>query len=151
LAGERIYKRYRGVIKSGNRILENSEDEMLHALRIECKKLRYLMEFFASLFPAKEINELIQQLKKLQNNLGDFNDLCVQQEYLLNLAAEIPDDQQSQSRRTILAVGSLIGRLDAEKSRVKDSFAQTFTGFAAPANQKLFKALFATAKKERSS
>lgn len=149
LAGERIYKRYRGVIKSGNRILENSEDEMLHALRIECKKLRYLMEFFSSLFPAKEINELIQQLKKLQNNLGDFNDLCVQQEYLLNLAAEIPDDQQSQSRRTILAVGSLIGSLDAEKSRVKDSFAQTFIGFAAPANQKLFKTLFATTNKKR--
>ena len=122
---------------------------MLHALRIECKKLRYLMEFFASLFPAKEINELIQQLKKLQNNLGDFNDLCVQQEYLLNLAAEIPDDQQSQSRRTILAVGSLIGSLDAEKSRVKDSFAQTFIGFAAPANQKLFKTLFVSVKKGR--
>jgi CHAD domain-containing protein len=123
---------------------------MLHALRIECKKLRYLMEFFASLFPAKEINELIRQLKKLQNNLGDFNDLCVQQEYLLSLAVEFPDDRR-QSRRTILAVGSLIGRLDAEKSRVKDSFAQTFTGFAAKANQKLFKSLFATAKKERSS
>ena len=74
----------------------------------------------------------------------------MQQAYLLSIAAEIPDDRH-QSRRTILAVGSLIGRLDAEKSRVKDSFAQTFTGFAAPANQKLFKALFATAKKERSS
>ena len=150
LARARIYKRYKRIIKSGKRILENSDDEMLHALRIECKKLRYLMEFFASLFPAKEINELIRQLKKLQNNLGDFNDLCVQQAYLLSLAAEFPDDGQ-QSRRTILAVGSLIGRLDVEKSRVKDSFAQTFTGFAAPANQKLFKALFATAKKERSS
>jgi CHAD domain-containing protein len=76
LARERIFKRYRRIVKSGKRILTNSEDEMLHALRIECKKLRYLLEFFASLFPAKETNQLIGQLKKLQTNLGDFNDFA---------------------------------------------------------------------------
>ena len=57
LASERIYKRYRRIVKSGKRCLTDSEDEMLHALRIECKKLRYLLEFFASLFPAKETNQ----------------------------------------------------------------------------------------------
>jgi len=89
LARKRIYKKYRSVVKAGNQILENTEDEMLHVLRIHCKKLRYLMEFFSSLFPRKKINVLIEQLKKLQDNLGDYNDLCVQEEYLLNITKEI--------------------------------------------------------------
>jgi CHAD domain-containing protein len=91
LARKRIYKRYRRVIKDGEYILTHTQDELLHALRIECKKLRYLMEFFISLFPRKKMTRLIKQLKKLQDNLGDFNDLSVQQEYLMHMAEEIPD------------------------------------------------------------
>jgi CHAD domain-containing protein len=143
LARQRIYKKYKRVVKTGSKILANTEDEMLHFLRIECKKLRYLMEFFASLFPRKKINALIRQLKNLQDNLGDFNDLCVQQEYLLNVVAELPASQQ-QVKKTLVAIGSLIETLEEEKKAVKDAFARTFTDFAAPANQKLFQELFAS-------
>ena len=143
LASNRIYKKYRNVVKVGSQVLENTEDEMLHVLRIHCKKLRYLMEFFSSLFPHKKINILIGQLKKLQDNLGDFNDLCVQREYLLNIIEELPIAHQ-QSKRTLAAIGSLIGALDKEKQTVKDAFAKTFTDFASPANQGLFRELFAS-------
>ncbi len=141
LARQRIYKRYRSIVKTGSKILANTEDELLHALRIECKKLRYLMEFFATLFPRKKINALIAQLKKLQDNLGDFNDLCVQQDYLLDMSAELPADEQ-QIKRALVAIGSLIQTLSHKKQAVKEAFATTFTNFAAPANQKLFKELF---------
>ncbi len=141
LARRRIYRKYRKVVKTGNKILENTADEMLHVLRIECKKLRYLMEFFASLFPRKKINALIAQLKNLQDNLGDFNDLCVQQEYLLNITAELPANQQ-QVKKTLVAIGSLIEKLAQEKQSVKDAFAKTFMDFAAPENQELFRQLF---------
>ncbi len=142
LARQRISKRFRGIVKTGSKILANTEDELLHALRIECKKLRYLMEFFANLFPRKKINALIAQLKNLQDNLGDFNDLCVQQEYLLNIATELPGSQQ-QLKKTLVAIGSLVETLNREKQTVRDAFARTFTDFAAPANQELFKELFA--------
>ena len=142
LAQQRIFKRYRRIVKSGQRILENTEDELLHALRIECKKLRYLLEFFASLFPPKKIAALIKQLKQLQDNLGDFNDLCVQEEYLLNVAMEFPITDH-RSRKTILAIGSLVDMLHQERQRVKGNFAQTFNAFASQANRKLFKELFA--------
>lgn len=142
LARRRIYKKFLGIVKAGSKILANTEDEMLHALRIECKKLRYLMEFFANLFPRKKINALIAQLKNLQDNLGNFNDLCVQQEYLLNIATEIPGERQ-QLKKTLVAIGSLVEALNREKRAVKDAFARTFTDFAAPANQTLFKELFA--------
>lgn len=99
------------------------------------------MEFFASLFPRKKINALIAQLKNLQDNLGDFNDLCVQQEYLLNITAELPANQQ-QVKKTLVAIGSLIEKLAQEKQSVKDAFAKTFMDFAAPENQELFRQLF---------
>lgn len=143
LARKRIYMKYRGVVKAGNLIIENTEDEMLHVLRIQCKKLRYLMEFFSSLFPRKKINVLIEQLKKLQGNLGDFNDLCVQEDYLFNITRELPATHQ-QLKKTLVAIGSLIGTLDRERQTVKDAFAKTFTDFASPANRKLFRELFAS-------
>ena len=75
LARKRIFRRYGAVVKGGNEILANTQDELLHALRIEAKKLRYLMEFFASLFPHNQMRKLVGQLKRLQDNLGEFNDL----------------------------------------------------------------------------
>jgi CHAD domain-containing protein len=143
LACQRIYKKYRRVVKAGNLILENAEDEMLHVLRIHCKKLRYLMEFFSSLFARKKINVLIAQLKKLQDNLGDYNDLCVQEEYLLNITKELPATQR-QLKKTLVAIGSLVGTLGRERQIVKNAFAETFTEFASQGNKRLFKELFAS-------
>ncbi|MGD2269159.1 MAG: CHAD domain-containing protein [Desulfobacterales bacterium] len=143
LACKRIYKKYRGVVKAGNRILDNTEDELLHVLRIECKKLRYLMEFFSSLFNRKKIQRLIEQLKKLQDNLGDFNDLRIQEEYLLRISNELPSTRQ-QENKTLVAIGSLIGTLARERQMVRNAFAKTFKNFASPANQKLFRELFAS-------
>ena len=150
LACKRIYKKYRSVVKAGNLILENAEDEMLHVLRIHCKKLRYLMEFFSSLFSRKKINVLIEQLKKLQDNLGDFNDLCVQEEYLLNITKELPTTHRQQ-KKTLVAIGSLVGTLGRKRQMVKDAFAKTFTDFASPENKKLFQELFASKAKENVS
>ena len=141
LARKRIFKIYRNIVKAGNLILDNAEDEMLHVLRIHCKKLRYLMDVFSSLFPRKKINVLIRQLKILQDNLGDFNDLCVQEEYLLNITSELPTAQR-QAKKSLVAIGSLIGAFGRERQQVKDAFAKTFTDFASPANRELFRQLF---------
>ena len=89
----------------------------------------------------KEINSLIEQLKKLQDNLGDFNDFCIQEEYLLKIAEELPATDQ-QSKKTLVAIGSLIGTLDREKQAAKDAFAKTFTNYASPANKTSFRELF---------
>jgi CHAD domain-containing protein len=144
LARERIYKRYRRVIRDGEAILadESAADEALHMLRIDCKKLRYLLEFFASLFPPGEIEELVKQLKRLQDNLGDFNDLCVQSDYLLMVSQELPLESE-QARESLAAIGCLVGLLEAEKVRVRGEFAETFRDFAAKGNRKRFRALFA--------
>ena len=143
LAQKSIYKQYGSIVKASNRELENIDDEKLHALRIECKKLRYLMEFFASLFSHKKMNALIAQLKKLQNKLGAFNDLCVQQEYLLNISEELAATTKK-NKRVLVSIGSLIGALDGEMRVVKKSLFKTLTDFASPRNVLLFQELFAS-------
>ncbi len=148
LASERIYKRYRRVIKDGENILENPQDELMHQLRIDCKKLRYLIEFFASLYPPKKIAILVTQLKKLQDNLGDFNDLSVQQSYLLNIADALPSDD-THTRRALIATGFLINRLAHQQEIVKAAFAKTFQEFASPANQEIFHRLFSPDKSRK--
>ncbi len=141
LASIIIYKQYRRALKSGNRILENTEDEMLHRLRITCKKLRYLIEFFSGLYPRKKIERLIRQLKKLQDNLGDFNDLCVQEEYLLFMAQNLPLTSR-QSKNTLVAMGSLIEKLNTKKQIIRKNFPKTFNNFSSPQNQQFFIELF---------
>jgi len=142
LARKKIYKKYRRVVQTGRQILENSDDKMLHVLRIHCKKLRYVMEFFTSLFPPEKMDNLIEQLKRLQDNLGDFNDLRVQEAYLLTIARELPVNR-GQSEKIFLAIGSLVGALGRDRQMLKDAFAQTFANFASPENKALFKDLFA--------
>ena len=53
LARKFMLKRFKTVLKRGKAINDDTPDEALHDLRIDCKKLRYLLEFFASLFSQK--------------------------------------------------------------------------------------------------
>lgn len=54
----------------------------LHKLRIHIKELRYLIEFFHSLFPRNACKQQIDALSRLQNTLGTINDCRVTQRLL---------------------------------------------------------------------
>ena len=141
LARKRIHKRYTEILRTGAGILEESNDEQLHSLRIECKKLRYLMEFFSSLFSSEKISILIKELKVLQDHLGDSNDLRVQRDYLQKTADELPITDQ-RDRGAILAIGSLIGSLEGQIQAAKRSFSDVFARFTSPKNGELYHELF---------
>ncbi len=49
----------------------------LHALRIQCKRLRYAAEFFAPLFPGRDTRRFVRGLGVLQERLGHLNDGAV--------------------------------------------------------------------------
>ncbi len=148
LARERIYRRYKRLVKDGNRLLRSTDEAALHRLRIDAKKLRYLLEFFASLFPAKKLQPLVKQLKRLQDNLGAFNDLSVQEDFLLDVALHRPPTELWSSK-TMLAIGCLTGIFETKKEAEKARFAETFTAFAAPKNRARFNALFAPSKEDK--
>jgi len=141
LARAFIWRRYKKIMKVGAKIDNDSLDERLHSLRIQCKKLRYLLEFFASLFPSDEITLLTKQLKQFQDNLGEFNDLSVQQ----NTLKEYLDTIVPESDRAILvaaAIGGLITNLNMRQQHVRAEFSDQFRLFGQKKNTKLVKQLF---------
>jgi CHAD domain-containing protein len=138
---KKIYKKYRRIFKYNNVMLENMKDDTLHLLRIECKDLRYLLEFFSPLFPRGKIHDLIGQLKKMQEVLGKYNDYRVQQQRLQALAGELPRTD-SRAKKTAAAIGTLIKTLEREKRKAKKAFAETFSDFASFPKQMSYRGLF---------
>ncbi|MGB3563877.1 MAG: CHAD domain-containing protein [Thermoanaerobaculia bacterium] len=141
LAVRRIWKAYRRVLEKGGAIVAETPPEALHRLRIEAKKLRYLLEFFRSLYDAEEIGRLVKALKQLQDNLGDFNDFVVQQDTLARFAQQMVDDHLEPAE-TLMAMGRLQERLEAGQEREREDFHRRFEEFSAPGNRKLFRRLF---------
>jgi CHAD domain-containing protein len=140
LARKRIRKRYKKAVRLGKEINEKSPDVELHSLRIECKKLRYYLEFFESLFPESEIKAAIKHLKILQDNLGDFNDLRVQQERLRGYISKM--DSSERAGYTIAAAGGLISRLYDRQKEIRSQFSERFEEFSAGEMKELFEKLF---------
>ena len=141
LACQVIWKRNRKVLGFGKKILKTSSDELLHKLRIEGKKLRYLLEFFNSLFPEKKMKFLITKLKQLQDNLGEFNDLVIQQSRLKKSAGQMILEGKNLNN-TILSLGILIGKLNESQQRIRKEFAATFRIYSASDVQNIFADLF---------
>jgi len=143
LARKFIFKRFKQVLKRGKAIGDHTPDEALHDLRIDCKKLRYLLEFFASFFPKDKMDKLIGYMKKLQDNLGDFNDLSVQQQELMTYLNEVlPRSRRADRLLCAAAIGGLIARLHDQQQGVRRKFASAFATFSGKKNVRLYRDLF---------
>lgn len=145
LAGAIVLKRYRKIIAKGAGIGPSSPASELHRLRIQCKKLRYILEFFASLYPEKEIRRVIKQLRRLQTNLGDFNDLSVQLEMLRHYLASLrPGSRKHQE--IAAALGGLLTNLYHEHRRVRGDFTKRYREFSRPENSSVYFEFFGPRK-----
>ena len=142
LADELIWKMYQLALEEGNAITDETEAEALHELRKTCKKLRYLMEFFQSLYPVKNIRELIQAMKGLQDNLGVFNDLHVHAGILKKF------NKQSHDSRASKACKQLITALKHKQAKTRHRFSERYAAFSSIENQNEFRELFVDAHKE---
>jgi len=137
LARGRIGRQYHTILRDGVYALDHPKDEVLHPLRIECKKLRYLLEFFADLFPPEEVASLLKRLKRLQDNLGAVSDLGDQRDYLSSIAEEL-DIDGAQARKALVATGFLMEVIAREQQSIRAKFAEIFKSFASTSHQKQF-------------
>src|SRR5205823_1274114 len=79
LAGTRIVKVHKRMVKMGGAIDSSSPPEAYHELRKKGKELRYLVELFGGpLYPKKVVRPMIKNLKALQDVLGRHQDRQVQ-------------------------------------------------------------------------
>lgn len=136
-----IWRRYDKVLKRGGRLQADAPDEAFHALRKECKKLRYLMEFFSSLFPGRDIKALIKVLKRLQDNLGGYQDLCILIDDLSNDSEQLREAPVCDNR-TLRAIGMLVEALKTSKHEVHGEFVGVYDHFARKQHRQRFKSMF---------
>lgn len=142
-ACERIWQHYRKVRKAAASINADTPDDDIHELRIRCKKLRYLIEFFSPVFPKPALGKLLKPLKRLQENLGLFNDYSVQQE---SLQAFLSDPKAPPSLQVAQSVGALIAVLHGMQLEERDKVMARLERFNRPAVQQTFSDLFQNRK-----
>ena len=130
-AASRIARAHQRVLRNGSVINAASPPEALHELRKLCKELRYLLEVFASLHDAAAQWRAVNELKALQDCLGEFQDTEVQQAELRVFARQLMADR-SVPAETILAMGEIAATLALRQRAARGEFAGRFAGFASP-------------------
>ncbi len=144
-AGAELVRRaHRRVLRRGSAIGADSPDEALHDLRKAAKRLRYVLESFESLCPEAAFDQVIGELKALQDNLGEFQDCSVQAATLARLGSE-PDTPP----QALVAVGYLLAGLGARHTRARAEFADRFARFSRPSARRLVDSLASSLEKTR--
>jgi CHAD domain-containing protein len=130
LAPVLIYTRLASV-RAFDPFLEDASIERLHALRIEFKKLRYTVEYFSEVL-GKEAKGVINDLKKMQDHLGDLNDAQVAVQILRQFIDEWEPRQANlpiQDRQNIEAIVSYMAFRHAERHRLMETFPEAWKYF----------------------
>jgi CHAD domain-containing protein len=136
LAARRIRKVHSKMVTMGMTIAPDSPPEQYHELRKKGKELRYLLELFgAPLFEPDVVKPLIRALKALQDVLGTHQDREVQIEMLRELGHELVS--KPGGPRALMAIGTLIDRLEADAAQARGRFAVSFEEFASESQCKL--------------
>ena len=141
-----IWKRYRKVCRIAATIDDATPDEQVHELRIQGKKLRYLIEFFSPLFDAQETAKVMKSLKKLQNTLGAFNDYSVQQAEMVEMLARLDPRRTPDVVDCAASVGALVTLVHQKQLEARGRVVARFAEFDAPETRDKVRALFKPGK-----
>lgn len=128
LARERLRIAYERIVRRGSKLHAATPAAKIHRLRIDCKKLRYLLEFFHSLFDESQLDGAVGELKRLQDALGEFNDLDVQSASLRRIAQELIDAGEC-AAPTPIALGRLIERAEQRQRKLRARISERLQAF----------------------
>ena len=103
------------------------------------------MELFQSLYGIKAIKPLVKELKGLQDNLGEFNDLHIQAETLEEFTMEL-DKQNALSPEMRQAMILLIQHIEELQAAERAHFASQFEKFSSKEVRHKFRRLFKPVK-----
>ncbi len=142
LAHRIIGKAHRRILKRGRAIDDDTPPEALHRLRIDGKKLRYLLEFFRALYPPAALGPPIRALKQLQDNLGAYNDYGVQLRMLESCGGRLATGD-APGVAAVMALGRLAAELERREARERARFSERFAEFSRGETSEHFRALLA--------
>lgn len=141
VAGKRIRKVYKRIVRMGRLIDAGSPPEAYHELRKKGKELRYLLELFGvKLFDEEAVTPLVRSLKGLQDVLGRHQDREVQIARLRASAAEV--SELPRGGAACMVMGTLIERLRADERAAREEFGAHFAELAAKPQRALVRETF---------
>jgi CHAD domain-containing protein len=122
-----IYTRYE-TVRAYETVLQEAQIETLHALRIDCKYLRYTLEFLREVL-GHEAEAVIGEVKAMQDHLGDLNDAEVAigllSDFLSNWDARQADVPLAE-RRSGEGIVTYLASRHAEKHRLLVTFPEAW-------------------------
>jgi len=121
-------------VRTYETIIANATIEQLHALRIEFKKLRYTLEFFREVL-GSQAKGVINDLKTLQDHLGDLNDANVACQILrefIETWEERQIDLPLQERQNPEPVVAYLAAKHAERHKLMVTFPEAWAHFNRP-------------------
>jgi len=139
-----IGKRYRKIRRIAANLTARTPDAEVHALRIECKKLRYLIEFFGPVFARDHLRTILKPLKRLQDSLGLFNDFAVQQTRLLAFSDALRDE--ARKLEIVQSIGALVVVLHQRQTVEREKILTAFADFNNQEMRRAFRRLLRARK-----
>lgn len=112
---EMIY-RHLGSVRAYEEVLPEADLLTLHALRIEFKRLRYVVSLFGEVM-GSNASAFIEEMKLIQDHLGRLNDMSVAQEHLNDLISDFSRNDDSDVQE---ALRTYIAALEAQKTALRD-------------------------------
>jgi CHAD domain-containing protein len=132
-----IERGYRKLRKRGDRLDSQSRAEDLHRLRIEAKRLRYLVEFVGEAYnPASR--RLVRRVTQLQDVLGAHQDAQVASAALRGLLA---DRRGTLEPELVWVMGEIAGRYSETAADMRKEFSKAYRGVAGKRWRRLRKAM----------
>jgi CHAD domain-containing protein len=86
---KRAWRLSKRIAKSAKAVDRHTTAERMHEIRIDAKKLRYLVDAASDCYRHTDVKCILAALKKLQRALGDFNDAHVQENRLVDCGRAI--------------------------------------------------------------
>ena len=110
-ADSALARSWKKAAKQGSSLAALAPEER-HEMRKALKALRYMAEFFDSLYPARKVGPFVKELKRLQDVFGYMNDVAMAE----GLAA-ISDTWCADNREAQRAAGYILGWHDVKAER----------------------------------
>ena len=133
---QRITSAQLTLIDRGRLIQPDTAAEQLHDLRKDAKRLRYLLECFASILAAGPRKKFVKRLKALQDNLGTHQDAEVHVALLREIAGELGGI--TTTAETVAALGQLTDRLEHIRLTARTKVAERFSAYDTEATMVAF-------------
>ena len=132
-----LWHQFKQIESQCHNINIDSDDAIIHQLRIDCKKFRYLLEYFTPVLSTSDTKKQIAQLKVLQDKLGSFNDSSVQLSFFEHYLTE----QKKKSGR-YKAIEELIDIYGDYHLKAKQLTVEQLIQFRQPKSLDLFYTLY---------